>query len=273
MMRVASYNLLEGFRNRPTRKAAALEWIAQLRPDVLAMQEMNGYQATILQSEALDWGHPYSLLLKPDGYATALSSRAPIEHHHCTLEGFHHGLLQGRTAGIDFYVVHLSPWSAAERQRECALILPRVIESFKAGRHTLVLGDFNALSPADAQYYASSSDVRAFLRKMEGDHPSGISCVNTLQGELDFSVLQAFESAEMVDVVALKTPSARDRLSFPTPLIESDSTDDYIRRSMRLDYILASPDLASRCSYAAIVINETTAMLSDHYPAVAEFDL
>lgn len=271
--RVLSYNLLEGFRSHPERKAAALNWIAQLNPDVAALQEMNGYSAKSLAEEALQWHHSHALLLKPDGYPTALTSRASISHIYSAQEGFQHGLLKARVAGIDFFVVHLSPWSADERRREAALIVARVQESLRTGQPTLVLGDFNALSPADAGYYAKHSDVRDFLSRMDGPHPSGFVCANTVGGELDFSVLESFGAAGLVDLVARKTKSARERLSFPTPLIEAASTDDYLRRSMRLDYILASPDLARRCHSAKIVNDESTARLSDHYPVVAEFEL
>jgi exodeoxyribonuclease-3 len=269
MLRVLSYNILEGFQTFPERKKTAIEWIAAQKPDILALQEMNGYIAQTVAHEAKAWYHPHSVLLKDIDYSTALTSRTPISGEQRLLDGFQHGLLSAHTYGIDAYVVHLSPHDCEWRLRESRMIVARVSESMRVGRPVLVMGDFNSVSPADRDHYAAESDV--LQHQLRGDREMNHS--NTRNGELDFRVLQVFLDAGLVDVVAGKTTRAPDRLSFPTPLVSPHADSDEYRRScLRLDYILASPELAKRCRRAEIIRGESTAMLSDHYPVLAEFD-
>jgi tetratricopeptide (TPR) repeat protein len=70
-LHVLSYNLWDGFGPKPEpRQERWLEWMAEQRPDVAALQELNGYTPERLASEARGWGHAYSVLLKEDGHPT-----------------------------------------------------------------------------------------------------------------------------------------------------------------------------------------------------------
>jgi exodeoxyribonuclease-3 len=268
-MRVLSYNILEGFQTFPERRKPVLAWIASMKPDILALQEINGYTSEMVSREARAWNHPHSVLLKDDGYSTAITSRTPITDEQRVRAGFQHGMLHARTAGIDVFVVHLNPFECEWRLREAMLILSRVGESLRAGRPVLVMGDFNTLSPTDREFYATASDV--LDHQLWADREKKRS--NTRGGQLDFRVLQAFVDAGLIDLVASKTNDTRERLSFPTALISPDiGSEAYQRRCLRLDYILASPDLAARCREAKVVRDDATAMLSDHYPVIADFD-
>jgi exodeoxyribonuclease III len=270
MLRIVTYNLLVGFQDRSERKPQALEWIAATKPDVFAMQEMNEYTPERLSQEALQWGHAHSLLLKTDGYSPALSSRTPIENPTRFLNGYSHGVLYVRTRGIDIFVLHLTVRGWAQRLSEAAQVITHAKKSMEAGRHTIILGDFNALSPLDAAYYASQPGVREYQRLCDRQH--GWSATNN--GELDFSVMESFAAAEFVDVVAQRTQSPNKRLTYPTPLLEADpKSGSHLLRGARLDYILVSPGLAERCVRADVINDEATSFQSDHYPVLAEFEV
>ncbi len=270
MLRILSYNLLVGFQTHPERKSAALAWIAAQKPDILALQEMNGYTPDQLARESVQWDHAHSVLAKIEGYAPALTSRAPFDSVERIHDGLRMGLIVARTANLDVYALHLNACSWAERHREATRILARAQESIRAGRHTVVLGDFNALSTFDADYDSNHPTIREYLRQYDREY--GWS--NIHDGELDFSVMELFAAAGLVDVIAQRTPESAARMSYPTPMLEADPTSgDHLPRSMRLDYVLATPELAERCRRAGVVRDEATSMQSDHYPVFADFEL
>lgn len=44
-----------------------------------------------------------------------------------------------------------------------------------------------------------------------------------------------------------------------------------VKKSTRIDYILALPSLANTCIASKVINKEAICYLSDHYPVVAEF--
>jgi len=57
--------------------------------------------------------------------------------------------------------------------------------------------------------------------------------------------------------------------TFPTKLrLDEDNGPD-----RRLDYFFANKELSIRCKLAKYLVNPKTDLLSDHYPAIAEFSL
>ena len=89
----------------------------------MALQELNGYPDDKLKADAASWGHPYSALLKTDGFPTGLTSNQPITGIVRTSEGYHHGLLRAETHGHTVWVVHLHPGNWQTRRREIGTIV------------------------------------------------------------------------------------------------------------------------------------------------------
>ena len=54
-LRVVSYNVWYGFTKVPDRKAAYLKWMENQKPDVVSLQELNGYTADKLKADAATW--------------------------------------------------------------------------------------------------------------------------------------------------------------------------------------------------------------------------
>ena len=119
-VKVMSYNIWNGFEwgKDKERKEKLLAWVKKQNPDVIALQELCAYTPEKLAADAKTWGHEHSILLKKDGYSVGLTSNAPIELKEKIREGMHHGALHCSTLGIDFFVVHFSPFSYLKRREE-----------------------------------------------------------------------------------------------------------------------------------------------------------
>ena len=86
-------------------------------------------------------------------------------------------------------------------------------------------------------------------------------------GRLDYSVLSQFLSVGLTDICRLYVPADK-RTTFPTAFLYRWQHGDTRLHgiSERLDYILVSPSLVSRCVDAHIHNGIETEGISDHYP-------
>jgi endonuclease/exonuclease/phosphatase family metal-dependent hydrolase len=260
-LRVVSYNVWYGFTKVPERKADYLAWMKEQKPDVVSLQELNGYTADKLKADATAWGHAHSEILKEGGFPTGITSRFPIEDVRRTREGFHHGLLRARIRGIYYYVIHLHPSNWEVRGREADLILAD-IASLPKGSQVALVGDFNTFSAADREHYAHGK-----LEPFFGARDEKYKEKNLRDGKLDYSVIAKFTGAGLVDLEHAKRGEGyRFTGSFPTK-IEKPGDHGSARR---LDYVFASPSLAKRVTRAEVVADETTWRLSDHLPVIVD---
>lgn len=90
---------------------------------------------------------------------------------------------------------------------------------------------------------------------------------NMRDGRLDYSVLSQFLSIGLTDICRLYVPADK-RTTFPTAFLYRWQHGDTRLHgiSERLDYILVSPSLVSRCVDAHIHNGIETGRISDHYP-------
>lgn len=238
------------------------QWVKAQAPDIVALQELNGYTEEKLKADAASWGHEFSALLKTDGFPTGITSNAPITHVVRTLKGFHHGLLRAETHGYTVYVVHLHPSNWETRRKEIDTIM-RGIDAMdpNARAKAIVMGDFNTFSAHDKAAYEESRLVPFFA-----DRDATTGEKNLRDGKLDHAVTDALEKAGFVDVVAaLRTSAAAPSGTFPTRLRAHEDHGD----ERRLDYLFLPETAASNCVSARIVNNATTQLLSDHLPVIA----
>src|SRR6056297_2635134 len=78
-LKVITHNVWYGFTKKgQPRHDQWLQWMAAQQPDVVALQELNGYTAEKLATDANSWGHSHSVLLKEEGFPTGITSRYPI---------------------------------------------------------------------------------------------------------------------------------------------------------------------------------------------------
>ncbi len=133
-------------------------------PDVVCLQELNGYSAEKLAADAAFWGHDHSELLKTDGFPTGITSRYPIHHVERLRDGFHHGLLRCQIEGVWFYVIHFHPSNFARRIEEAALLNQDVVKLPEQNPRIVLAGDFNGFSPADKAHYDQDTHLVPFFR-------------------------------------------------------------------------------------------------------------
>ncbi len=273
-LKVITYNIWNGYDwgKDNDRRTKVINWLDEQKPDIVALQELCNYTPEKLKEDAKGWGHNYSVLLKTSGYSVGLTSKYPIELKEKILEGMHHGALHCKIAGVDIFAIHLSPGSYKKRREEAKIILQKLTKVAESSAKYLVMGDFNAHSPFDADLYKNKVLLNR-LRKSNADKPE---TGNLVDNELDFAVLSAFLAFPLIDVCQKQTNGMAERGSFPGRVlgpINHETTEQLVSRLERIDYILVSPDLAKKCIGAKVCNGEENWFLSDHYPVVAEFKI
>ena len=254
---IISYNILEGFANSASqrfpvgkeRQAAVSDWLMAQSPAIVGFQELNGYTQERLAEESLAWGHGYAATVKEGGYIVGLTSSEPITVIERHIEGMHHGALHARTMGVDCFVVHLSPFSYEHRQREATMIVQCVKKSIQAKRPVIVIGDFNSLSPQDIDAYEGDKLLLDRMRASDAEHDH---VENLSEGQIDYSVMQIFLDAGLVDLFA------KHRNSDAEP------------GRRRIDFILASQGLSEHSVSADWLVGEPFTSMSDHPPTSAQ---
>ena len=267
-IKVMTYNIWNGFDwgKDSTRRSQTVQWIAQQRADVVALQELCGYDLEQLKADAAKWGHPHVQLLKTEGYPTAITSSEPMTLKEKNVEDFWHGLLHVEIYGINFYVVHLSPADVDFRMREAGQISERIQKN--GDEPFIILGDFNCHSPIDAQAMELKTELRQRRQPKDDAKYS-----NVRLGQFDYAVMSQFLAIPALDV-ALGRVDLAEGFTFPAPVLVGlydQTAETVVQNRVRIDYILASPELAGSCAGVQIFNGGVNDRLSDHYPVMAEF--
>lgn len=274
-LKFITYNIWNGYDwgKDEERRANLVNWVNEQEPSIVALQELCKYTPEKLKEDARSWGHEHSVLLKTTGYSVGLTSKFPIEIKEKILDGMHHGALHCKTGGIDVFVIHFSPSSYIKRREEALIILEKLEKVRKENDQYVVLGDFNAQSPIDADLYDPNGPLLTKLRKSNKDKPlKG----NLFNGNLDYAVISSLLAFPLIDVCQPFTSGMAERGSFPGQIlgkVNNESREELLARSGRIDYIMASPDLATKCIDAKVCNGKENYYLSDHYPVVAEFEI
>lgn len=259
-IRIISYNIFNGFDwgKDTDRQERFVNWIRQQDPEILALQELCGFTQERLSALAKQWGHPYAVIVKENGYPVGITSKKPIDVKQKMLEHCGHGLLHVKTYGLDVLVTHLNPGNTNQRRQEAETITAYIKEH--ALDTCLLMGDMNAHSPFDGDYMEETSTD---LRMKYG----GQSSPNLLNGDFDYSVISRFLSYPLIDVCQ-KFTGISERTSFPTPILMYLSRNKEVRKRIgeRLDYIFVTPALMPMVVDAFIYNGPENDYLSDHYP-------
>ena len=266
-IKVMTYNIWNGFDwgKDTVRNENWVKWINEQNPDVLALQELCGYNEEKLKAEAVKWGHPYVKILKSDGYPVGLTSKKPIILKERVIDGLWHGMLHCETYGIDFFIVHLSPADCDFRLKEASIIAEKVKQC--NNEQYIILGDFNAHSPFDENLLKFNRSLLKKYTSKEADSKHN----NLRLGEFDYSVISSFISIPAIDVCQ-KFIEIKERYTYPAPvLIGIWQTEEAVNQNKeRIDYIFTSPSLSKSCTNATIYNGKNTGTLSDHYPLMIE---
>lgn len=251
ILRVITYNVLEGMRDAEVgrflpgcqREAKIAAWLAAQQPDVVALQEMNGFTEERLRRLAAVWGHPHVALLKEDGYPVAITSRTPLTNLDRRREHLHHGMLRATTRGIDFIVVHYPPQPGVEAKLvDTRTALGLYGRARLDKRPAVVLGDFNSIARTDVAAFSDAALER--YRKWGYTQADGQPAEFAIDMLLDSGAVDVMRTAG--------TPPD----TWPLP---------------RVDFVLASPDLAAGATTCSWLADGEFLRWSDHPPVVADF--
>lgn len=273
-VKVISYNIWNGYDwgKDEARRTDIVKWMDKQAPDIVGLQELCKYSEKKLAEDAKGWGHNYSVLLKESGYSVGLTSKYPIEVVEKIRENMHHGALHCKTNGIDVFVVHFSPSSYLKRREEAGIIVTKMKVAARSNTKLLVVGDFNAHSPFDADLYRNNI-VRDRTREMNPDKGEKGNLAN---GEIDYAVISNLLAFPLIDICQRFTKSMAERGSYPgRPLgeINKETDEELIRRMERIDFILVSEELGKNAVSGQVHNGKANWYLSDHYPVSVEFKM
>lgn len=262
-MHIIEYNIWNGFEKDAARKSRFVDWMKQQQPDIVGLTELVDFKSNDLEALAASYGHPYSVMVKEEGYPVGITSRTPIEVVTKQVDGFWHGMLHARTGGLNVIVTHLSPFEWRYRLDEARKVV-RYIEENKLDS-CVVMGDFNAYSPFDAEEVETHAKLKENMQKWDASQKT---YRNMCGANFDYSVLSEFLATGMADPCQVYVKPASKRFTFPTAFLYNWKWDDKRLPAIRerLDYILISPDLVPSCSGAEIYNSPQTEGISDHYP-------
>lgn len=264
-LRVLTHNVYMGFsRGNAGHHESWREWIANQKPDVVSLQELNGYTSEKLAADAATWGHTHSLLLKEDGFPVGLTSRWPIEEVARLRDGFHHGMIRGRIRGIYFYAIHFHPSNWERRIEEAALLADDIASLPESNPAVVLAGDFNGFSPADREYYEATPSLIPFFKGLDQRNREAR---NLREGAIDYGGIQAILDRGFVDLQShFRKPGAAFLGTFPSALVRKEDHGP----DRRLDYVFVSENLVARVRAFALLRDGETALFSDHFPLCAE---
>lgn len=263
-LRVITYNVWYGF-DRKNNLETGIQWIAKQNCDVVALQELKGFNQSSLAAAAKRWDHPYAVIFdREGGFPQGLSSKFPIEAVEQIQPDGQPGLrgsLFLRTANIYFCVVHFDPRNYLRRQKEAAAVAEKIKPLIAAGKQVIVLGDFNAHSPADETTILNQTGL------LENWHQKQKQQKNVRifdsEGRLDFSVITSLLATGLTD------PAKNPLPTFPTTILApDDSPAEHAGELQRIDYIFVDPVTAGKAPKIHYPRDPVLNKISDHYPVI-----
>ena len=251
-LKVVSYNCFEGAEHT---RSALLDVISQASPDVLQLQEVNGWgEGSPSELDKVATGFDYQTVIYGDSNTrfklSTIANRAIISSEVITKDFWHsaiHTVLPFNGGVLHLWNVHLDPRSEDGRLLE----VEHLIESVGTEQYALITGDLNSLAALD-NYSPGLVEkfARQGLRKF-GDTALRYDVTNRLLG------------AGFVDIGALYPWEN----TVPTPA----NKDAAHAAKLRLDYGFASPSLAKLVSSYQVIKTDASNKASDHYPVELVF--
>jgi endonuclease/exonuclease/phosphatase family metal-dependent hydrolase len=262
-----TWNILNGGVDggNSSRLDRILSVITDLAPEVVVLQEAKGFDVDGCRrmhevENALDMRGFLGVGHTDQPVLVLIRRPHPVVDCFIDSASFHHALVRLRVRlgdGSTMRVLgaHLCPDSALTRLIEAQ----RLANYAYVDEDVVLMGDLNSV------------DHHGDYRHLVAELPAHYRARHVLPAEsaqLDTRVTATLEAAGFVDL-AYWFGSGADRPTAPTELPSTGAEF----RGMRVDYIYASLPLASRVTNVGVVVNDATAVASDHYPVVADFGL
>lgn len=243
-MKLICYNIEYGMRCDTTEnKEIFAQWVREQDPDILTLQEVNYFTQKSLEKLAKSYGHPYAIICKEGGFPTAITSKYPIVNVQKCVDNRWHGVLIANVMGYNVVSLHLSPHQYQSRWEDIEFVLETIRQSENPDKWILT-GDFNSISPLDAEKYADGKQEQR-LRSFELKNPKQRHLVD---GKLDFSTQQ-----RILDFGFIDGQRGDSRFSF----------SDF---GARIDFIYISKDQKRDFIEGDFITDSFTTKYSDHKP-------
>ncbi|MDB4670502.1 endonuclease/exonuclease/phosphatase family protein [Pirellulaceae bacterium] len=246
-LKILNWNVLYGFNHHKSIEEAS-RWINSQKPNIIALQELNGISEKSLGEYAKRWGHSYAVTHKKGGFPVGLTSKEPIEVIERKSKGYHHGFLHCKTYGIHFFVVHFWPGKFTEVDK----ILRRIERLLVLKEKVVILGDFNGCSRKDEAFLIANAKSR----------------------KRDYTFVDRVEAKGFVDIVHKHDPKAK--ISCPSPITIprwSKDMEELKLKRYRIDFVFADKALAKDSRSGTISLAKEIDTISDHYPVIVELDI
>ncbi|MFG1895022.1 endonuclease/exonuclease/phosphatase family protein [Micromonospora zamorensis] len=266
MLRVMTWNIRTGGRDRggPDRLDQVVQVVNEQAPDVLALQELRGFDSDGLMATVAGrvgmtphlarscFGQPVAVLVRPPyRVVDAGTVRRP----------FHHGaarVVVATSAGpFTVFGTHLYPYSGGRRRMEVDWLVAALRRT--PGQLALIAGDLNSLDPT-VDHTAQLAGMPALYRRRH---------LRRRGGAVDTRAIARLLAADLVDLwpsCNVGAPEA-DGHTVPTRFGGAEFA------GMRLDYLLGTRAVAQRAGECRVIRGATADTASDHYPLLTTLDL
>ncbi|MET8117871.1 endonuclease/exonuclease/phosphatase family protein [Micromonospora sp. NPDC005291] len=266
MLRVMTWNIRTGGRDRggPDRLDQVVQVVNEQAPDVLALQELRGFDRAGVMAEVAGrvgmtprlarscFGQPVAVLVRPPLQAIEAGTlRRPF--HHAAAR-----VVVATSAGpLTVLGTHLYPYSGGRRRMEVDWLVAAMRRS--EGPLTLITGDLNSLDPT-VDHTARLGGMPSLYRRRH---------LRRSGGDVDTRAIARLLAAGLVDLWPSSAAGAPETegLTVPTRLGGAEFA------GMRLDYLLGTRALAERVRDCRVIRGGAADTASDHYPLLAEVDL
>lgn len=257
--RIITYNILQGMRlDSAAGKPVFVNWVKQMDPDVLALQEVTGFTQDSLEKLAQAYGHPYAvLLIEGEKYPVAITSKHPITHVQKITDNMDRGFIMARILDFNVVCLHFTPFDYRTRRKEADLLLAHI----PPGKKWIVMGDFNTVSPQDSAHYADGRLIAGYQAYEKRYAP----IKKLVDGRLDYTVIQKILDRGFTEAVASQKPGFVKTVH-PKRFEPKTGTDV----SSRIDFIFVSRDLVKKIKDARVIVDTFTDNYSDHYPVLLD---
>jgi exodeoxyribonuclease III len=261
-LRAITYNIYEGMRlDTSAGKPIFVEWVKQMDPDVLALQEVTGFTQASLEKLAESYGHPYAvLLIEGEKFPVAITSKYPIVNVQKVSDNMDRGFITAHIKDFNVVSLHFTPFDYRKRRQEVELLLAH-INAQSSKQQWLIMGDFNTVSPADSANYSDGRMVENYLKYEKKYAP----IKKLVDNKLDYTVIEKVLANGFTDALKKTTPEFVKTVH-PKRFEPKTGTDV----TSRIDFIFVSRDLVKKISAAKVIIDDFTNNYSDHYPVLLD---
>ncbi|MFF5181242.1 endonuclease/exonuclease/phosphatase family protein [Micromonospora sp. NPDC000316] len=266
MLRVLTWNIRTGGRDGgdPGRLDRVIEVVEEQAPDVLALQELRGFDRGGLMAEVAGrlgmtphlarscFGQPVAVLVRPPLHVLdAGTLRRPFHHAAARV------VVSTAAGPLTVLGTHLYPYSGGRRRMEVDWLVAAARRA--PGPLALLAGDLNSLDPG-VDHTARLAGMPDLYRRRHLRRRGGAVDTRAIGRLLDAGLVDLWPAA------ANGAPEA-DGLTVPTRF----GGDEFA--GMRLDYLFGTPALAGRIRGCRVIRGGAADTASDHYPLLAELAL